>query len=828
MAMSKPAKRWIIIVSIPVALIVLAVIGLKLYLTSDRLKALIIPRIEEATHRTVSVADVSLSVFPSLGVVVEGVKISNPPGAKFEQEEFLSLDRLVLDVKLFPLLKSKLEIDEVLLDHPKLYLEQTKEGRKNYSGAQAAGAPDTARIEMTGGAALLLSSLKIRDGEIEFVNKKSDSHLVLSGYNETAKAEVAAGSRDIHVETELTAEKLSYGTMSSNYIEDLPLKATGRITYASGRDVLTLDSVSVLLRDLPLSVRGDIAGLMSVMTLDMTVTAPRAEMNSLLSLVPPDLLKASKGLKSSGDVKFSLIIKGRSSETDMPGVSGSFTVANGSIQYSSLPKAITAVNVSGTFSKPEVLSGSAGPGEFSVDKFSAVLSGSEISGKVKVSNFDDPEVTAVFSGTMNLDEVKEYYPLEQGTELSGRMKADVSVEGKAKMPTSLKASGQIGFENVTVKTAGTAKPLRNLNGTITFNNQIVESKGLAMAIGESDLSLSFVLRNYLSMAMGSEKTSGKPSASLTLTSKVLRTADLMPASAPAPAGAQKKAPEKSAGLVPGFDIDANVSVDRLVTEKFEFTNARGSVALSGGVATLKNFSVNAFQGTVITKGTLDARDPKKRPFDLDLQISGVEANSCLSRFTTFGKSLYGKLNMNTKLKGDLNDTLGINPQTLLGNGTVQVFDGKLAGFAVAGKLAEVTGLSELGQIQFKNWANAFEIANGRVMIKDLRINAGTTDFLAGGSQGLDGSLDYTMTVKLPGATSDRLRLPGVAGEIVQYFKDKDGRLSLSFLVSGNTASPVLKLDTKTQEDMAKKALQQKGTDAVKKKLNDVLKDVFKK
>lgn len=828
MAISKTAKRWIIIVSIPVALVIIAVIGLKLYLTSERLKALIIPRIEDATHRTVSVADVSFSVFPSIGISVEGLKISNPSGGKFEKEEFLSLDRLVLRVKLFPLLKSKLEIDEIVLEHPRLYLEQTKEGSKNYSGSASPGATDTAKLELGTGGALLLSNLEIHGGEIEFVNRKSDSHALVSGFDETARAEVLSGSKDIHVETEVTAEKLSFGTLSMNYIVDLPLKGYARITYAAERDVLTLDSVRVQLKDLPLAVKGTVSGLMSVMALDLAVTAPKVEMNNLLSLVPAEMLKASKGLKSSGDVRFSLLIKGRSSETEMPGVSGSFTVTDGTIQYSALPKTITGVNVSGSFEKPEVHPGFPGVGQFSVDKFSATLGGGTISGKMRVSNFDDPEVAGTFSGNVNLAEVKEYYPLEQGTELAGTMKANVSVEGKAKVPTSMKASGQVGFEKVTIRTAGTAKPLRNLNGTVTFNNQVMESKGLAMNVGESDLNVSFVLKNYLAMAMESAKVSGKPSASVTLTSKVLRTADLTPETpSQAAAGASKK-PEKAAGLVPGFDVDANVSIDRLVTEKFEFTNARGSVGLSEGVATLRNFSVNAFQGTVMTKGKLDARDPKKRPFDLDLTLTGVEANSFLSKFTTFGKNLYGKLNMSTKVKGDLNDTLGLAPQALTGNGNVQVFDGKLAGFAVAAKLAEVTGLTELKEIDFKNWANAFEIANGRVMIKDLHVNAGATDLLAGGSQGFDGSLDYALTVKLPAAASDRLKLPGVAGELLQFFKDKDGRLSLAFQVGGTTAGPSLRLDTKAQEEMAKKALQQKGTDAVKKKLNDLFKDLIKK
>src|SRR5437867_6593929 len=142
--------------------------------------------------------------------------------------------------------------------------------------------------------------------------------------------------------------------------------------------------------------------------------------------------------------------------------------------------------------------------------------------------------------------------------------------------------------------------------------------------------------------------------------------------------------------------------------------------------------------------------------------------------------MFRKFSMNSKLQGDLNDTLGLNTQSLLGNGNVQISEGQMKGFPLTAKLAEQTGLSELREVNFKDWTNAFSIANGRLNVKDLKVNAGATGFLLDGSQGLDGSLDYGMTVKLPASVSDRLQLGGTAGELLQFLKDKDGRINLNF------------------------------------------------
>jgi len=234
------------------------------------------------------------------------------------------------------------------------------------------------------------------------------------------------------------------------------------------------------------------------------------------------------------------------------------------------------------------------------------------------------------------------------------------------------------------------------------------------------------------------------------------------------------------------------------------------------------FSVNAFDGNVVSKGTLDLRDEKKRPFDFDLDIKGVQSNSMLSKFTSFGNNLYGKLTMKTKLTGELDDTLGIVRQALTGNGNVSVTDGKLLGFALTTSLAEFTGLDELKVVNINNWSNIFSISNGKVNINDLKIKSGSTDFIVNGAQGLDGSLDYNLNIKLPGSVSERLKLPGVGDQLVQFFKDESGRLSLNFLVGGMHTSPTLKLDTKPQEEMAKQALQKK-VDEGKKKVEDELK-----
>ena len=291
------------------------------------------------------------------------------------------------------------------------------------------------------------------------------------------------------------------------------------------------------------------------------------------------------------------------------------------------------------------------------------------------------------------------------------------------------------------------------------------------------------------------------------------------------ASAKEGTKAQPAAPLPNVDIDANVTIDKLITEKFEFTNARGAVKFRDGVITLDNLALNAFQGSITTKGTLDMRPGAERAFNLDLNVSNAEANSMLSNFTSFATHLFGNFNMTTQLKGSLNDTLGLNPQTLLGDGKVQIGQGRLVGYPLTAALASFTGISDFRELNFVDWATGFNVAGSRITTGDLKFTARKTDFVVNGSQGFDGSLDYKLLIRLPGELTSQLNIGGLGGQLLEYLKDKDGKFNLNLLVKGTALAPSFSLDSQQIEQAAKAALEQKIRDEANKQLDGAQKNV---
>jgi hypothetical protein len=265
-----------------------------------------------------------------------------------------------------------------------------------------------------------------------------------------------------------------------------------------------------------------------------------------------------------------------------------------------------------------------------------------------------------------------------------------------------------------------------------------------------------------------------------------------------------------------------MTVGKFITDKFEFDNVKGALSISNGVITLQNFSLNAFGGGIVTKGTLDLRDTLKKPFDLSLNMNNVDSHEALSKFSSFGDNLEGKITLNTKLKGDLDDTLGLDKQTLQGDGTMSVADGKIQNFALMNKIAAMTNKPEYKELDFKTWSGEFTIVDGKMTLKDNVIHSPAADYTIGGVQGLDGSMDYSVNMKLSKDESSNISIGGIGGAIVQALKDKDGRIIIALKVGGTMNNPTVTPDLDAAKKAALNNVKGQNMDQLKKKAGDIL------
>ena len=102
---------------------------------SDLIRQTIATQVKDKTGRDLVVAGpAAFSFYPGLGVVLKEVTLSGPPGSP---AMLVKMDELDINIKTMPLLNRQIEVRRLILRRPVFDLRVDKQGRKNWTFAEA-------------------------------------------------------------------------------------------------------------------------------------------------------------------------------------------------------------------------------------------------------------------------------------------------------------------------------------------------------------------------------------------------------------------------------------------------------------------------------------------------------------------------------------------------------------------------------------------------------------------------------------------------------------------------------------------------------------------
>jgi hypothetical protein len=193
------AAAVIVPVVVVAVFLVLAALGYGIHLVrslnTPEFKASVLEKAKEAAGTDVRVEELEISLFS--GVRLQGVTIANPkpfPG------DLLSAEAFVLHYRLMPLLRGRLEIQELSLKKPVINLASDAKGVFNYErlgGAPAAHAPtppETAASETDRGIplTLVLSRLAVEDARLMMTDAAKTTLIAVENADFTSSFEVTS------------------------------------------------------------------------------------------------------------------------------------------------------------------------------------------------------------------------------------------------------------------------------------------------------------------------------------------------------------------------------------------------------------------------------------------------------------------------------------------------------------------------------------------------------------------------------------------------------------------------------------------------------------
>ncbi|HUG99520.1 MAG TPA: AsmA family protein [Gammaproteobacteria bacterium] len=278
-----------------VVLVLAAVILIPLLVDPNDYREEIAQAVEEETGRSFEIeGELSLSVFPWLGLEVGRMRLGNPPG--FDAGAFVEIGSAAVGAKLMPLLSRRLEVSTLRLDGLRVNLVRLADGTTNWEGLGGDDVDEPASLPPArdGGEFRLerIAGLRVTDAAIRFEDRQAGTVTEVA-IPALSTGELAPGAA-FPLEAEATVALDDGATQ-------LMAKLAGTVSYMD-------EGPSFEIEGLELDIEGSGPGIPGG-SQGGTFTAPRATADlGAQTLSIPALTLSAAGVHATGEVTGTRIV----------------------------------------------------------------------------------------------------------------------------------------------------------------------------------------------------------------------------------------------------------------------------------------------------------------------------------------------------------------------------------------------------------------------------------------------------------------------------------------------------------------------------------------
>lgn len=583
-----------------------------------------------------------------------------------------------------------------------------------------------------------------------------------------------------------------------------------------------------------------------------------ADIRAKLDLAELTTMFPTEGLEMKGIFSMSLKSQGiyDSVANTIPTIDMELALADGYVKHADYPIPMeqiamhaTAKNESGKMAETVVI----------MDQFSLLLDGEKLVSSLRFENLDDYTWDFMVDGGIDLEKVMQIMPIED-TELKGKITANLQSKGKmsdvdAGRYERLTTTGGAQISNFYYASKDLPQGFAILESDLSFNPREIRLNKFQATLGRSDMAMTGSLTNYIGYAMQDETIKGVLNFSS-------GTFDLNEFMTEEDTTVTEEADTSALEVVQvprNIDFTLSSRINKLLYDNMEIEDMQGNIVVKDGVVSLEGGRFNLMDGLFTMDGSYDSRDIEHPLFAFDFAIKDMSIRSAYNTFNTvqqlapIAEKMDGKFSTDFVMVGELGQDMMPVTESLAGQGVIEVKDTKVSDLKVLSVLSSVSKLGgDKDELVLKDTKIQAEIRDGRVYLQPFDVSIGKYTTTIAGSNGIDGTLDYTMAMNVPaGAASDAANqaiasLTGVSDAISSnvimnfgvtgtYDDPKVGLKSVDAVSGGSSAKDAAKakiaaeVDAK-KEEAAKKveAAKEEAKAQVEQKKEEVVKQAEQK
>lgn len=793
-------------------LLAVTVITISLVISAFLFKEQIIKRFiavaNERLSTPVKIGSIDISTFqhfPQLSIVLNDVYVEDShPG----QYPLLTASRISFQLNPFEVYRGRYTIRGLEIRDSETNLKINAQGENNYTIIKE----ESERRESSP-LAFELRNVLLINSKVRYLNVKSNQDLLFNSDQLSASIHSVNNIYNIKAIGELTTEKLRIDKTS--LFDGKSFSIETDLRYNDSEQLLTIESSSLGLKGSAFTVKGSYQWKKSA-AIDLQVEGANTTLQTLLSLLPEEVFARFEKYHSRGEAYFSAMLKGLITSTKSPALSVTFGLKNATIQHPDTHVELTQANIEGSFASNDV-----------ADLHQAVLSLKNITGSLHnetfqanltVQDFIDSDVVFNFKGMIDAGSLLGFYPIQEIRALDGKLQTDISFEGKLQWlknkTTAQKAStrGTIEMVNLNFEYGETQFPVKNLNGSLQFNNNDLALSNVSLQAGNSNFLFNGFFKNIITFLLFENQPIG---IEADLKSNLL---DMDQLFAIGFGANDNKAQEYEFSISPNVHLNFNCDVQSLRYKRFTARKLNGDLLVKNEVAISRNINLKTMGGDISLSGIVDARNHKAINVMTTAKLNGIHVDSVFYVFKNFNQDfiedqhLKGQATADVTFELALNEKLKLFPETLTADISTVIKNGELNDFEPIQKLNKYLDDEGLDKLRFADLKNDIHIEKKTIYIPQMEIRSNVTTLQISGTHTFDQHIDYRIITPL--RNKNKVNVSEAAGAM----EEQGGQMKLYLKITGTTDDYRIQYDTE--------AVKKKIVSDLKKEVQE-LKDAFK-
>ncbi len=781
-------------------------LAISVFLFKDRIIRQFVNEANKQLNTPVKIGKIDISTlsdFPNLAIVFTDVYIEDSYPGNYP---LLTADRIAFNLSPIQVWRGNYSIKGLSVTGSETNLKINAVGKTNF---------DILKENSGGGGGAVkfeLQNVNLSKTIVSYIDQEANQHHVFNSDKLIASIEVMGDLYQIKADGNILTEQIGIG--NSIFLANKNFIVDAHVDYDDDKKNVLIKPSNLKIGHSEFAVNGNYV-YKEKNLIDLKAEGKNTDIQTLLSLLPEDITKKLKQYRSDGDVFFNLTLKGEISDKKSPFISASFGCTDATLYHPDYKSKITHANLNGSFASPSLTD--LASAQLFLKDMEGELNGKSFKANLSIREFNSPYIIFDFKGDLDAASIYNFYPIEDLTDLTGLLTADISFEGKTallkKKATAQRVitNGAIGLTNINFTYGKQKIRFRDINGSLQFNNNDLALSNVGGYFENSDFLLNGFFKNIITFLIFENQPIG---IETDLKSNFLDLDQLFSIGF-----SDEQSEAYQFRISPNLQLNFNCDVKSMKYQRFKPKNIKGDLLVKNQVAVSRNITMNTLGGQLTVNGIVDAKNPKAIDVISSMKLNGLYVDSIFYVFDNFfqdfiqDKHLKGQAYATVEMEMALNEKLNLIPPTLIADIGVTIKNGELNNFEPMKKLNKYLDDESLSRLRFADLKNDIHIESKTIYIPQMEIKSNATTIQLSGTHTFDQVIDYRVIVPL--RNKNKIDPDEAFGAVED---DGAGKAKLFLKITGTTDKYMISYD--------KEAVKKKIASDLKKEVQE-LKDAFK-